>query len=236
MRSSIVIVALAVVAGCCGTAAAQLPAPREATITVVGQGRVQVAPDHAFLTVEVVTKARSLEAATASHRDRAQRAVNALRGMKGDGLEIEQSTFRLNEIRQPGPSANRDRTETEYQAVTAFELKTTQLDKVDSAVTGLAATGLFEVRNLRFGIEERNPGLNAARKSAVQDARERADTYAQAAGVQLGEILRMEDTEMRTPREFAVNAPMMRSSVQVVPPEALTLSASVTMTWRISTP
>lgn len=234
MRSPIA--ALAIVAACCGNASAQPPAPREPTITVLGQGRVQVAPDHASLTVEVVTKGRSLEAATASHRDRAQRGVNALRDMKNVGLEIEHSTFRLNEVRQPGPSSNRDRTETEYQAVTAFELKTTQLDRVDSIVTALAATGLFEVRNLRFGIEERNPGMNAARKGAVQDARERAETYAQAAGVQLGEIVRIEDTEMRTPREFAVNAPMMRSSVQVVPPEALTLSASVTMTWRIATP
>jgi uncharacterized protein YggE len=221
----------------CGTASAQLPAPREATITVVGQGRVQVAPDHASLTVEVVTKAKTFEAATASHRDRAQRAVNALRDMKNVGLEIERSSFRLNEVHAaPARTGNRDRDEIEYQAVTAFELKTTQLDKVDSAITAVAATGLFEVRNLRFGIDDRNPGMNAARKGAVEDARERAETYAQAAGVQLGQIVRIEDTEMRTPREFAVNAPMMRSSVQVIPPEALTLSASVTMTWRISAP
>jgi uncharacterized protein YggE len=232
MRTSVA--ALAILAVCCGTATAQPQFQRDPTITVVGQGRIQAAPDHAFLTVEVVTKAKSLEAATASHRDRAQRGVNALRALNSTGLEIERSTFRLNEVRLPPPQgSNRDRGETEYQAVTTFELKSTQLDKIDSAVTAVAATGLFEVRNLRFGIDEKNPGMKTARKNAVEDARERAATYAEAAGVRLGEVIRIEDTEPHMPREFAASPPLMRS-VQVIPPETLTLSATVTMTWRIA--
>jgi len=211
---------------------AQTAAPVEPTLTVRGQGRVEVAPDHAKLTVEVVTKDKSPAAATAAHRERASRAVSALHEMKKDGLAIERSVFRLNEVRiSPRPNTP-GRSESEYQAVTTFELKMTRLDPVDRTITTIAATGLFEVRNLRFGIEERNPGMNAARKNAVEDARERAQTYAQAAGVQLGDIVRIEDSDLRGPREFAASAPMMRN-VQVIPPETLTLTAAVTMTWRI---
>jgi uncharacterized protein len=213
-------------------AAAQAVSPREPTLTVRGQGRVQVPPDHAKLTVEAVTKAKSLEAATSAHRNRATRAANALAGMKTDGIEVERSVFRLNEVRPPMGANAPGRAEPEYQAVTTFELKTAKLNRVDAAVTALAATGLFEVRNLQFEIDEKNPGIAAARKAAVDDARERATTYAQAAGVVLGDILRIDDTDGRGPRDFAVGAPMMRS-VQVAPPEALTLTASVTMTWRI---
>jgi hypothetical protein len=32
---------------------------------------------------------------------------------------------------------------------------------------------------------------------------------------------------------MALGAPMMRASVAVTPPEALTVTAQVTMTWRI---
>jgi uncharacterized protein YggE len=96
----------------------------------------------------------------------------------------------------------------------------------------VAATGLFEVRNLRFGIGDRNPGLNETRKKAVEDAQARASTYAQAAGVSLGDVLRIDEGGSAGPREFALAAPMARS-VKVVPPETLTLTASVTMTWRI---
>jgi uncharacterized protein YggE len=231
MRSPII--AALILTICNSLAAAQPTARTEATLTVRGQGEVKVPPDHANMTVEVVTKGKSLDAATAAHRARAQRAVDALRDMKKDGLEIERSVFRLNEVRPtPGPGANQGRVETEYQAITTFELKSTRLDKIDGTVTALAATGLFEVRNLRFGIDEKSPGMKAARKNAVDDARDRATTYADAAGVQLGDILRIDDTESRGPRAFAVSAPMMRG-VQVVPPETLALSASVSMTWRM---
>jgi uncharacterized protein YggE len=216
--------------------AAAQPADRtgrmEPAITVQGQGRVEAKPDHAVLTAEVSTRGKSLEAATDAHRGRAQRAADALRAMRGSGIEIERSTFRLDEVRlppPPGPAPRRD--EPEFRAVTSFELKTTQLGKLDEAITAIAATGLFELRGLRFAINERNPGIDAARRAAVEDARKRAETYAQAAGVKLGEILRIEDTEPRGPREFAA-APMMRS-VAITPPEALTVTANVTMTWRL---
>jgi len=232
MRTPIIAAVILVLSS--GLSFAQPVAQSAATMTIRGQGRMQVPPDHANLTVEVVTKSKSLDAATAAHRDRALRAVNSLRDMKKDGLEIERSVFRLNEVRpSPGPTATQRRDETEYQAITTFELKTVRLDNVDSTITAIAATGMFEVRNLRFGIDERNPGMNAARKNAVDNARERAMTYAQAAGVQLGDILKIDDTEGRGPREFAADAPLMRN-VQVMPPETLTLSASVTITWRIS--
>jgi uncharacterized protein YggE len=154
--------------------------------------------------------------------------------MRADGLAIEQSTFRLDEMRQPPmPNTPQGRGEPEYRAVTTFELKMSRLNAVDRAVTALASGGLFEMRGMRFGIDERNAGLATARKKAVEDARERATTYAEAAGVRLGEIVRIDDTEARSPRDFAVPASMARN-VQIIPPETLTLNASVAITWRIA--
>ena len=211
----------------------QAMANAEPTLTVRGQGRAQVPPDHASLTVEVVTKAKSVEAATAAHRERATRAVNALRDMKTDGVEIAQSSFRLSEVRTPPAPSDRPREpDVDYQAITTFELKMTRLGAVDGAITKIASTGLFQIRNLRFGIEDNNPGTNTARKNAVADARERASTYAQAAGVQLGDIVKIEDVETQGPVLFAAQAPTARS-VQVMPPDNLTLTASVVITWQI---
>jgi uncharacterized protein YggE len=224
-------VALAVMATC-AAAAAQPRAPSESILTVQGQGRAQVAPDHANMTADVVTKGKSLDAATAAHRERALRAAHALRELGSEGVEIERALFRLTELRPPEPPRPPARNEGEYQAVTSFELKLSQLDKVDGAVARIAASGLFELRNLRFGIGDRNPGLNAARRAAVADARERATIYAEAAGVELGDIIRIEDVDARSPRDVAAAAPMLRS-MQVTPPEQLTLTASVTITWRI---
>jgi uncharacterized protein YggE len=226
-------IAVAILALWPGLAAAQPLPPHQATLTVHGHGEVRVPPDHARVAAKVVTRAATLEAATAEHRERAERAAKALHDMASDGVAIEQSTFALNEIRTtPRPNASQRDDKPEYQATTTFELKLARIDAVDRAVTALASTGLFEVRSLRFGIGDDNPGLDTARRNAVADARSRATTYAQAAGVQLGDILRIEDGGGPAPREFSMNAPVA-SSVKVIPPKALTLSASVTMTWTI---
>lgn len=201
------------------------------TLTVNGQGRVDVPPDHARLSVEVVTAGANPEAASSAHRERASRAATRLREMNNDGVSIEQSSFSLSELRHPDrPNAP---SRSEYRAVTTFELKITPVANADKAVTAIAASGLFEVRHLRFGVDDRNPGFDAARRNAVEDARRRAVTYADAAGVKLGEIVSISDADTRHPREAVLMSPAARS-VQVIPPEALTLTASVTITWRIA--
>ena len=215
----------------CTTASAQQNAMRLPTISVQGEGRVDTAPDHAKLTAEVVTRGKTLEAATATHRERATKADGILRGLENDGLKIEHSTFRLDQSRLPAPPGQKQ-PEPEYEAVTSFALKTDRVASIDQLITVIADSGLFEIQNLRFGIEENNPAVAAARRDAVADARERAKTYAEAAGVQLGEILEMSDHSARPMRDMA--APMaMRASMKVSPPETLSVTAAINMTWRI---
>ena len=216
-----------------GTASAQKFEHSEPVITVQGHGSIEARPDHAEFSATVTTRGASLDAATKSHRERAERAAEALRGLKGSGIEIERSTFRLDEVRLPPPPGQPlRRDDMEFRAVTTFELKTRELDKIDAAIAAVAATGLFEVRNLRYAIDDNNPAINAARRDAVADARRRAETYAEAAGIALGDVIRITDTELHTPRQF-VAAPMARTA-QVIPPDALTVTATITMAWRIA--
>jgi uncharacterized protein len=214
-------------------AAAQRVPTTEPSLTVHGQGRVEVPPDFASINVDVETKAKTAADATAAHRERATRASNVLRDMKPDGVDVVRSNFRLAELRSPPPPSSPSKpSESEFQAVTSFELKMTKIGAVDSAVTKIASTGLFQVRNLRFAVNDDNPGAETARKRAVASTRERASTYAEAAGVRLGEILKIEDLENPGPVLFSAQAPAARS-VQVIPPEGLTVTASVVITWRI---
>lgn len=207
------------------------PAP---SMSVHGQGRVEVPPDYANVTVDVETRAKTAAAATSSHEARAARAMNLLRDLKPQGVEVVRSNFRLTEQRTPPSPANQNRqADSEFLAVTSFELKMTRIDDIDDATTKIAASDLFLVRNSRFRLNDDNASLDKARQRAVDNARSKATAYANAAGVQLGEILRIEDLEAQPPVMFAAQAPAPRS-VQIVPPEALTLTASVTITWRMA--
>lgn len=227
LRLSIAFIALCFA---CASASAQQNS-RISSISVQGEGRTEAVPDHAKLTAEVVTRGKTLEAATAAHRERATKADGVLRGMESDGLKIEHATFRLDQSRLPAPPGQKQ-PEPEYEAVTSFSLKTDRVASIDQLVTAIADSGLFEIQNLRFGIEDNNPAIAAARRNAVTDARERAKTYAEAAGQQLGEVLEMSDNSPRPLRDMA--APMaMRASMKVSPPETLSVTATINIIWRI---
>jgi uncharacterized protein YggE len=204
-------------------------------ISVRGDGRAEVPPEIARLSAEVVTRGRTLQAATDAHKARATQAAAALKSLAKDGVMIEQSVFRLDQLRQPPPPQGAPRNEIEYQAVTSFQIKLTKLAEIDAAITAIAATGLFEVQNLRFALDDKSNALDIARRNAVADARNRAKVYAEAAGVQLGEVIEITDSEPRMFRDIAA-APMAARSVQVAPPENIAVTAGITMTWRIRQP
>lgn len=211
------------------SAAQPFPAD-EPSLTVQGEGRVDVPPDYAALTVEVETKSKTAADATATHAARATRAMDSLRDMKSSGIEVVRSSFRLGEVHIPMQSSRQP--ETEFQAVTTFELKMTKVDAVNDAITKIASSGLFRIGNLRFAVDTNNPGIKEARKGAVTSAREKAETYAGAAGVQLASILKIEDSASHGPVMYAAKAAGPRS-VQVMPPDNLTMTATVSITWRI---
>jgi uncharacterized protein YggE len=205
------------------------PPPHErATITVQGEGRSEAAPDYAAINADLVTTASSLESATKTHRERAAKATAALKAI--DGLNIESATFRLDRVPQP-VIAGQKPPAPEFRAVTSFQLKTKKLSAIDDIVDKVAASGLFEIHNLRFALDDNTKALDTARRNAVLDARHRAEIYAEAAGVKIGEVLEISDSERGSP--IPMKQAAFARGMAVTPPETLDVNAAVTMAWRI---
>lgn len=226
------IVLLALVLSCPAFAQTAPAAERGPIITVHGDGRSEAPPDYVSISADVVTTAASLGSASKTHRDRATRAAAALKPLAAKGLEIKSSTFRLDRVTKPTPAGQRPAAP-EYRAVTSFSLKTRNIAAIDDIVTAIAATGLFEVHNLNFALDRNTKALDAARRDAVADARARATVYAEAAGVQLGSVLEISDTERRVPLMRAAAPMSFERKMQVVPPDTLAVHAAVTITWRL---
>lgn len=207
---------------------------RGPTITVNGDGRSEAPPDYAAITADVTTAAPTLDVASKMHRARATRAADMLKSLAAKGLEIKSSTFRINNVTPPA-MAGKPAPAPEFRAVTSFSLRTRNIADIDEIVTTIAATGLFEVRGVSFALDERSKAVDAARRDAVSDARNRASVYAEAAGAALGDVLEISDSERGVPfmRAAAPMAAAAEQKMQITPPEALTASASVTITWRL---
>ena len=93
---------------------------------------------------------------------------------------------------RPGASP-KAKAQAEYRAITAFTLRFSKIDALNEAVSAIAAAAVFEVRSIRYGVKDEERVLDEARRAAVRNARRQAEVYADAAGVQLDDILEMTD-------------------------------------------
>jgi len=224
-------IATALMLACLVGATGHATQASEPFLAIAGAAHVHVPPDHAEFSAEVVTRVDSLEAATQKHTPRAGKAAEVLRGLAKYGVSVERSAFRLEQLR-PGLPQKAKMAPTEYRAITGFALRFSRIDALNDAVSAIAAAGLFEVRSIRYGVQDEERVLDEARRAAVKNARRQAEVFADAAGVQLGDILEMTDgTAGGLGSEAALRMPA--PNVQLTPPATIPFRAAITIKWRI---
>ncbi len=220
-----------------GPALAQSPAPPAGLLTVHGSATVTQQPDLAHLTLSVVTSGPTLDVAARDHAARVARAGTALAQVKPQGVTVDQGAFTLDEERVPAPQGKSPGQEiVVYRAETRYDLTVATLDRLDSVVAAIVATGLFEVGQTGFAVADDAAALDRVRRAAMADARHQAEIYAEAGDVRLDGIERIVDGEA-SGRDGVLAMPMKMArsaSVGLVPPKTLTFQGGVTVTWRIA--
>jgi len=158
------------------------------TISVTGEGHVDLAPDMATLSLGVVT-----EAATANEaldRNSAQlAAVIARLGKMGIAdRDVQTSGLSLGPRYDYNGSNGAPRL-VGYTATNMVSVRVRALDSLGGVLDSVVADGANTLNGLGFGLQDPGPATDEARRRAVADARHRAELYAQAAGVTLGAVL-----------------------------------------------
>ena len=174
-------------------AMAQPAAPR--TIVVSGDGEATAAPDMATLTIGVQTEAKTAAEALSQNAARMDAAIKKLKQRGVDEKDIQTSGLSVSP--QYDYDSSRPRSEpriTGYMASNNVVVKLRKLDKAGSIIDDAISGGANSMSGLSFGFADLSPLLKEARRNAVKDARERAELYADAAGVKLGPVLRISDT------------------------------------------
>lgn len=210
------------------------------TLTLTGQGKIEVKPDFARVAVSVSTKAKTLADAARQHQDEASRARSLLQGLKNDGVSIERADFTLAQDRPPviAPGDVKAAVASpKFTARTAFLLKIKPVNELDSALSALAGSGLLRVGSVTFGVDHPGAAMNRARRAAMIDARRQADVYADAGEFRLGSIKRVSNGRVfsiQGQADLPMRAQFAPASVQIVPPAVLAFSSAVTVAWRIA--
>lgn len=190
-------------------AVAQDNTPREAVITVAGEGRSTVAPDMAILSFSVVKDAKTArEALDANNKAMA----DVLKALKDAGIadrDLQTSGFAVNPQYQY-PDNNGGQAQppvlTGYQVANTLTITLRDLARLGAVIDQSVTLGVNQGGSIQFTNDKPEATITSARKSAVSDAVEKAKTLSEAAGVSLGRIVEIAE---QTARPEPV--PMMRS-------------------------
>jgi uncharacterized protein len=106
------------------------------------------------------------------------------------------------------------------------------IDRLGATLDALVSAGANSIDGPYFEIADSKEVLGQARDAAVADALAKARRYATAAGVELGEIVAIEEAGSYAPPRPMMRAEAMAASVPIEPGQT-ELSASITITFAL---
>jgi uncharacterized protein YggE len=216
------------------SAYAQTPGQDPAVVVAVGEGSVKRAPDRAWVTIAAESRAKTPAETQKLNAD----AMNAvMQKVKGLGFPTDAIRTTAYELRPEFDYANNRQTLRGYVARNAVEIRVDDLSKLGGLLDVAVGAGATSVSGIRFDLKDRAAAEKEALQLAVADARAQADAAAQAAGVKVERVVRIEvgrDAAMPPPRPaMMMRAEMAASAEPPVSPGELEVRASVTLTAAI---
>jgi uncharacterized protein YggE len=205
----------------------------DGTITVNGHGTVTVVPDTADLSAGVQAQADTATAALDTVATGSQELVATLEDAGIAAEDVQTSGLSL------WPTYGDDGQRiTGYQASTSVTATIRDIDQVGAVVDALKGSVGEELtlNGITFSYDDPEAVLQEARAGAIANATVRAEQYAAAAGVEVGDIVRIIEGSVSDPvvfREMAAGAPAADQSMAVAP-GTQDLAADVTVTFAMS--
>lgn len=220
-------VAAAALSGCDSHPSTPGANPRQ--VTVVGSGQVQGVPD--TLTANVGIEFTAPEATTAINftNQRQQAVIDAVTVAGVDRKNISTTEVSLQPVYGNGSSS----TVTGYRAANSIHIKIHPPELASQVLTTIVTTGgdATRINSVNYSIADDSQLVKDARARAFNDAKDRADQYAQLSGLKLGKVLSISEASGSTPTQGAPKA--MPSAVPLEPGQQ-TVSFSVTAVWELT--
>ena len=220
---------IAGVAGCDSKAGPVAASPRQ--VTVVGSGQVQGVPDTVLVDVGIEAATPDATSAMNQTSDRQQAVISALTAGGIDAKDISTTAVSLQ------PQYGENSVITGYRAGNSIQVKIRKLDAASGTLATIISTGgnSTRINSVNFSIDDNSQLVRDARARAFDDAKNRAQQYAELSGLALGKVISISEAPggispqpVPMPRGDA-----MAAAVPLSPGEQ-TVSFSVTAIWELT--
>ena len=212
------------------SAASADDAPRR-SITVSASGSVSAVPDTARITSGVATEAPVARDAVSKNSEAMQKIIAGLKAGGIDEKDIQTTSFHI-EPRYTRAREGEASVIDGYRATNQVQVVVRNLDKLGEVLDRLASLGANEMAGLSFDVSQTEKLKDDARKEAVANAHRRAKLYADAAGVELGEVLTIDESGDNAPHPIFAGRALKADAVPIERGSE-TLEAIVSVTWAL---
>ena len=205
-------------------------------VTVVGSGEVQGAPDTLNVNASIEFVAPDVTGAMNQTSDRQGAVIQALVDAGVERKDISTSQVSL----QPQFTGGGDNPQAivGYRASNSIDVKIRQLDAASQALALIVSTGgdATRINSVNYSIEDDSELVRDARSRAFEDAKERAEQYAQLSGMALGKVVSISESPGGQPPPPPVPMPRGAEMAMSVPvePGQQTVGFSVTVIWELA--
>lgn len=207
-----------------------------ATISVAGEGTVEIAPDMATLNLGVTTEADTAAAALKANSEGLAVALARLKEAGIEDRDIQTSGLSVNP-RYDYPNDGSQPKLNGYVASNMVMVRVRDLSILGATLDGTVADGANTLSGIAFGLQEPDAAMDEARRRAVADAAHKAALYAEAAGVKLGRIASItEQANYGGPQPMMMAEARMAKDAGSVPVASgeLTVSSTVSVIYEIA--
>ena len=157
-------------------------------ISVTGEANVSVAPDQVQIDGGVTSDAKTAREASDANNAAMGKVLLALKGAGIEEKDYQTSRLSLQpQFATPSKASERAQGILSFRASNRVTVKIRDVTKVANVIDVLVSAGANEIGGIHFTVTQASKVLDEAREKAIADARRKAEIYAKAAGVTLGE-------------------------------------------------
>lgn len=201
-------------------------------VAVVGAGEVQGTPDTLTANVSIEFTAPDVTTAMNQTSQRQQGVINALVNAGIDRKDISTTQVSL----QPQFAGSDNTTIVGYRATNAIDVKIRKLDTASQTLASIVTAGGDAVRinSVNYSIEDDSQLVKDARARAFNDAKDRAQQYADLSGLRLGKVISISESASGSSPVPSSGAPRGYADAVPLEPGQQSVSFSVNVVWELT--
>ena len=213
------------------------PPPPVPVLVVSGNASVMAVPDQAIVRLGIVRQAASAQAAQEQANVAAREILNAVEKAGVPPNQIQTARLVLTPIYAPRNPDSRDAPRiVAYNATNTISVRLENLSIAGTVIDAGLKAGANQIEGVGFALRNDLPSRQQVLKQAVEEARSKAQTMAEALRVNLVEVLEVSEGGVsivdRVEPVFASRA--AAATETPVSPGQIEVRASVTIRYRIS--